>query len=108
MKLVDTTEPFKKLLTQGMVLKDGTKMSKSKNNVVDPERIIEISPASIVIGGDETRRGIGHRFKIVIAKRFGKLIRKRCVFRHADNETGCTLGRGLNNHWPLTTIMGLS
>jgi len=34
-------EPFKNLLTQGMVLKDGTKMSKSKGNTVDPNAIIE-------------------------------------------------------------------
>jgi leucyl-tRNA synthetase len=33
-------EPFKNLLTQGMVLKDGTKMSKSKGNVVDPTLMI--------------------------------------------------------------------
>ncbi|MDX8389259.1 MAG: leucine--tRNA ligase [Mariprofundaceae bacterium] len=33
-------EPFKNLLTQGMVLKDGVKMSKSKGNTVDPELII--------------------------------------------------------------------
>ncbi len=34
-------EPFDQLLTQGMVIKDGAKMSKSKGNVVDPDRIIE-------------------------------------------------------------------
>ncbi len=34
-------EPFKRLLTQGMVLKDGVKMSKSKGNIVDPDRLIE-------------------------------------------------------------------
>ena len=39
--LVTCDEPFKKLLTQGMVLKDGTKMSKSKGNTVDPQGLIE-------------------------------------------------------------------
>lgn len=38
--LLDVDEPFKNLLTQGMVLKDGAKMSKSKGNVVSPEEII--------------------------------------------------------------------
>ncbi len=37
----NSREPFKKLLTQGMVLKDGAKMSKSKGNVVDPDLIVE-------------------------------------------------------------------
>ena len=34
-------EPFENLLTQGMVLKDGSKMSKSKGNTVDPDAIIQ-------------------------------------------------------------------
>jgi leucyl-tRNA synthetase len=38
--MVDFDEPFTNLLTQGMVLKDGSKMSKSKGNVVSPEEII--------------------------------------------------------------------
>ena len=38
---VDFDEPFDKLLTQGMVLKDGAKMSKSKGNTVDPDALIE-------------------------------------------------------------------
>ena len=41
MGLVKGDEPFKKLLTQGMVLKDGAKMSKSKGNTVDPQSYIE-------------------------------------------------------------------
>lgn len=39
--LVKGDEPFKNLLTQGMVLKDGTKMSKSKGNTVDPQALID-------------------------------------------------------------------
>jgi leucyl-tRNA synthetase len=39
--LLDSDEPFKNLLTQGMVLKDGSKMSKSKGNTVDPQALIE-------------------------------------------------------------------
>ncbi|SJZ93471.1 leucine--tRNA ligase [Selenihalanaerobacter shriftii] len=38
--LTDVKEPFERLLAQGMVLKDGSKMSKSKGNVVDPVEII--------------------------------------------------------------------
>jgi len=39
--LITTDEPFKRLLTQGMVLKDGAKMSKSKGNTVDPQGLIQ-------------------------------------------------------------------
>jgi leucyl-tRNA synthetase len=38
---IESSEPFDKLLTQGMVLKDGAKMSKSKGNTVDPDALIE-------------------------------------------------------------------
>lgn len=39
--LINSDEPFKALLTQGMVLKDGQKMSKSLGNIVDPNHLIE-------------------------------------------------------------------
>ncbi len=39
--LLNFEEPFENLLTQGMVLKDGSKMSKSKGNTVDPDEIFE-------------------------------------------------------------------
>ncbi len=47
--LTKIDEPFTNLLTQGMVIKDGAKMSKSKGNVVDPAYIIE------QYGADTTR-----------------------------------------------------
>ncbi|MAH77081.1 MAG: leucine--tRNA ligase [Gammaproteobacteria bacterium] len=39
--LINVREPFKRLLCQGMVLKDGSKMSKSKGNTVNPNELIE-------------------------------------------------------------------
>ncbi len=47
--MVTVEEPFTNLLTQGMVLKDGAKMSKSKGNVVSPEEILKR------FGADTTR-----------------------------------------------------
>jgi leucyl-tRNA synthetase len=46
--LVPGNEPFKRLLCQGMVLKDGSKMSKSKGNTVDPQALIETFGADTV------------------------------------------------------------
>ena len=46
--LVNSDEPFKRLLTQGMVLKDGAKMSKSKGNTVDPQALIDSYGADTV------------------------------------------------------------
>jgi leucyl-tRNA synthetase len=39
--LLNSDEPFTRLLTQGMVLKDGAKMSKSKGNIVAPQQLID-------------------------------------------------------------------
>ena len=39
-KLISFSEPFKRLFTQGMIVKDGNKMSKSKGNVVAPDYIL--------------------------------------------------------------------
>ncbi|MGH8460758.1 MAG: leucine--tRNA ligase [Stenotrophobium sp.] len=46
--LTAVSEPFTRLLTQGMVLKDGSKMSKSKGNTVDPEVILKSHGADAV------------------------------------------------------------
>lgn len=46
--LLKSDEPFKRLLTQGMVLKDGFKMSKSKGNIVAPKKLIETYGADTV------------------------------------------------------------
>lgn len=49
MGLVEVVEPFQNLLTQGMIYKDGAKMSKSRGNVVSPEDMVE------KYGADATR-----------------------------------------------------
>lgn len=46
--LVASDEPFRRLLTQGMVLKDGAKMSKSRGNTVDPQALIDSYGADTV------------------------------------------------------------
>jgi len=46
--LLESDEPFTRLLTQGMVLKDGAKMSKSKGNTVDPQALIDAYGADTV------------------------------------------------------------
>ncbi|MGB5441770.1 MAG: leucine--tRNA ligase [Gammaproteobacteria bacterium] len=46
--LIASDEPFTSLLTQGMVLKDGSKMSKSRGNTVDPQQLIDLYGADTV------------------------------------------------------------
>jgi leucyl-tRNA synthetase len=46
--LVEVSEPFDRLLTQGMVLKEGEVMSKSKGNIVDPDAIIKDYGADVL------------------------------------------------------------
>lgn len=46
--LVNFNEPFKNLFTQGMIIKDGAKMSKSKGNVVSPDELIKKYGADIL------------------------------------------------------------
>lgn len=46
--LLDSSEPFTRLLTQGMVLKDGAKMSKSRGNTVDPQAMVDAYGADTV------------------------------------------------------------
>ena len=46
--MVDFDEPFKNLFTQGMIIKDGAKMSKSKGNVVSPDKLIAFYGADTV------------------------------------------------------------
>ena len=47
-KMTGFDEPFKNLFTQGMIIKDGAKMSKSKGNVVSPDKLISLFGADTV------------------------------------------------------------
>jgi len=88
-------EPFKNLLTQGMVLKDGTKMSKSKGNTVDPRAIIErfgadtarlftlfAAPPEKELEWNDAGVEGGHRF----LKRVWKLLEKLEVASDGDED----------------------
>lgn len=73
-------EPFQRLLTQGMVIKDGAKMSKSKGNVVDPEELISN------YGADATSCSV-----------FSRLLRKKTwigATRELKDRTGFSHGSG--------------
>ncbi len=81
--LVTADEPFKRLVHQGMITKDGAKMSKSKGNVVSPDAFVEKYGSDVfrmylmfmgpfTEGGDWNDRGIAGVSRFV--ERFGKLM----------------------------------
>lgn len=94
--LVNSDEPFKALLTQGMVLKDGHKMSKSVGNVVDPNHLIDTygadtarlfimfaaPPEQSLEWSDAGVEG-AHRF----LKRFWNFAQEHQVFLNEINDT---------------------
>ena len=96
--LLTSDEPFSNLLTQGMVLKDSAKMSKSKGNTVDPEGLINeygsdtarlfmmfASPPEQSLEWSDT--GIEGAFRFL--KRLWKL-----VYQHLDRKESETIGKG--------------
>ena len=99
--LVNSSEPFKSLLTQGMVLKDGSKMSKSKGNTVDPQGLIDkfgadtvrlfvmfASPPEQSLEWSDAGVEGGYRF----LKRFWNVIHQ-----HVDNSDGATSALDINS-----------
>jgi hypothetical protein len=87
--LVTSDEPFRRLLTQGMVLKDGTKMSKSRGNTVDPQELIDR------YGADTVR--LFSMFRCSSRAEPG-MVRLRCRGRQPLPET--PLAYGLRTHQP--------
>ena len=93
--LVKSGEPFARLLTQGMVLKDGAKMSKAKGNTVDPQGMIDRFGADTVRlfmmfasppeqSMDWSDEGVRGAFRFL--KRLWKL-----VYRHVSEGTAANL-----------------
>jgi len=82
--LINFDEPFENLLTQGMVLKDGTKMSKSKGNTVDPDEIFANYGADTARDLDWSDAGVEGCYKFL--NRVWRLV-KTCepnLPRHAE------------------------
>ncbi len=106
--LVNSDEPFTRLLTQGMVLKDGTKMSKSKGNTVDPQSLIDkygadtvrlftmfASPPDQALEWNDEAVAGGHRF----LKRWWYLVQKHkdASVRHQDKLAQSDWAGGLSD-----------
>lgn len=97
MGLIKNVEPFKNLLTQGMVLMDGSKMSKSKGNIVSPVEIINKYGADtarlfILFAApperdlDWSEQGVEGCFKFI--NRVYRLVDELCEFSKYDLEFG--------------------
>jgi leucyl-tRNA synthetase len=102
-------EPFTNLLTQGMVIKDGAKMSKSKGNVVDPNDLIEDYGADTVRlfslfaapperdlewsaqGVEGSSRFLNRVFRLIISQK--EILREDFPIPTELNDTGRTLHR---------------
>ena len=135
--LVNSDEPFTRLLTQGMVLKDGSKMSKSKGNTVDPLSLIEKYGADTVrmftmfasppdqslewsdSGVEGSYRFLKRLWKIVIDHQavdtakldYGQLNEQQKQFRYAVHSTlekvGDDYGRRQTFNTAIAAVMGL-
>jgi len=103
--ILDKSEPFGNLLTQGMVIKDGAKMSKSKGNVVDPDDILErygadamrifilfASPPERDLDWDDSGMEGGYRFVTRLYRLFDRWTDELKEF---DGQNGELTGKGL-------------
>jgi leucyl-tRNA synthetase len=86
-----STEPFTNLLTQGMVLKDGSKMSKSKGNVIDPDKIISMYGADtarlfILFAAPPTKELEWNDNAVEGAYKFIKRFYERAEFAKTDDD----------------------
>ncbi|MBT8146840.1 MAG: leucine--tRNA ligase, partial [Gammaproteobacteria bacterium] len=135
--LLNSDEPFTRLLTQGMVLKDGSKMSKSKGNTIDPQELIDRYGADTVrmftmfasppdqslewsdSGVEGSYRFLKRLWKIVIDHQpadparldHGQLSEAQKQFRYAVHSTlekvGDDYGRRQTFNTAIAAVMGL-
>lgn len=104
--ILTADEPFANLLTQGMVIKDGAKMSKSKGNVVDPDEIMKkygadtarvfmlfASPPERDLEWDDSGIEGSHRFVTRVHKLFLKWAPELKDFKKTGGEPDAELRR---------------